>query len=128
MFKNDQITVLLITNWSGKRWIIPKGMIEDDLTSCESAVREAYEEGGIKGKAYDRPIGQYQYKKWNGTCNVEVFLFEVYDVLADWPEAHFRRRTWLSVDEAAALVNEKALKDIIRQVPKLLDKIKSEQT
>jgi hypothetical protein len=78
-------------------------MIEDDLTSCESAVREGFEEGGIRGIAYDRPIGQYQHKKWNGTCNVEVFLFKVYNVLTDWPEAHFRRRTWQSVEVAAMI-------------------------
>jgi len=115
------LEILLITSRSGKRWVVPKGLIEDDLTAQQSAVREAYEEAGIKGKAYKKSIGEYRYRKWLGTCNVEVFLFEVHDVLEEWPEAHFRQRAWLSVDEAADRVNEKALKKIIRRVPELID-------
>lgn len=121
VLKDGALEILLITNRSGKRWVIPKGLVEDDLTAQQSAVREAYEEAGIKGKVYKKSIGEYQYRKWLGICNVEVFLFEVHDELEEWPEDHFRERAWLSVDEAAKLVDEKALKKIIRRVPELID-------
>ncbi len=121
VLKDGALEILLITNRSGKRWVIPKGFVEDDLTAQQSAAREAYEEAGIKGKVYEESIGEYRYRKWQGTLNVAVFLFEVHDVLEEWPEFHFRERAWLSVDEAAELVDEKALKKIIRRVPKLID-------
>lgn len=91
VLKNGAVELLLITNRSGNRWVIPKGIVEGSLTALESAVREAYEEGGIKGKAYKEAIGEYRYRKWSGTCNVEVFLFEVSEVLREWPEADFRQ-------------------------------------
>ncbi len=123
VFKNGMLKVLLISSRSGKRWVIPKGIIEDDLTSLESAVEEAYEEAGIKRQSYKKAIGNYQYPKWDGNCHVEVFLFEVNEVLKEWPEAHFRQRAWVTVEEAAERVDEKALKSIIRRVPELVDKI-----
>ena len=124
MFENGVLKVLLIISRSGKRWVIPKGCIEDDLTSLESAVEEAYEEAGIKGRAYKKAIGKYRYRKWGGICHVEVFLFEVNEVLQEWPEASFRQRAWVTVEEAAERVVEKALKSIIRRVPELVNRIR----
>jgi len=122
-FQNNEIQIMLITSRSGKRWIVPKGIIESDLTSLESAKKEAYEEAGVVGKVYQNPIGKYQYNKWGGTCTVEVFLLEVENVLQEWPESQFRQRTWLSVEEATRRIDEKALRKIIQRLPKLLDNI-----
>ena len=124
VIENGVLKVLLITSRSGKRWVIPKGCIEDDLTSLESAVEEAYEEAGIKGRAYKKAIGEYRYRKWGGICHVEVFQFEVNEVLQEWPEASFRQRAWVTVEEAAERVVEKALKSIIRRVPELVNRIR----
>ena len=125
-FQRSEISILLITSRSNKRWVIPKGLIEENLTPRESAIKEAYEEAGVRGLVPLQPIGEYQYQKWRGTCNVEVFLLEVTDVLPEWPEAQFRRRAWLSVEEAGQRVDEKALRRIIRRVPKLLEQRASE--
>ena len=113
----SNIEILLITSRKGKRWVIPKGVIEADLTPHESAVREAFEEAGIRGHIYTESVGEYQYRKWGGVCTVKVFLFEVTEEVDEWLESTFRQRKWMTVTEAVKLVKEKELKKIISDVP-----------
>ncbi len=115
--ENDEVEILLITSRRRKRWIIPKGIIERDMSPQESAAKEALEEAGVKGRVHAIPLGEYQYKKWNGTCNVAVFPFAVDDVLETWSESGVRQRRWVSVEDATGLVDEDALKHLIRRIP-----------
>lgn len=110
--------VLLVTNRSRTRWIVPKGIVEPDLTPAESAAKEAWEEAGVRGTLAPEPIGAYRYEKWGGTCEVEVFLLWVDEVAEDWPEDE-RRRRWLGAKKAARTVDEPGLREILRRVPAL---------
>ncbi|MGL5060436.1 MAG: NUDIX hydrolase [Microcoleus sp.] len=110
---NGEIEVMLITSSTGKRWVIPKGLIEPDMTSPDSAAKEAWEEAGLLGKVDPESIGIYEYYKWGCTCQVEVFLLKVQTVLETWPEAHKRKRQWVSLSKAVKRVNEPELKLII---------------
>lgn len=118
----DGVQILLITSRSRKRWVIPKGIVESELSPQESAQKEAYEEAGITGKIINKTIGKYTYKKWGGTCTVQVYLLEVEEIMDDWPEAFFRTREWMSLEEAIKRVDEKDLKKIIQAIPKYLEK------
>ena len=111
--------VLLITSNSGKRWVIPKGIVEVDLSPAASAAKEALEEAGIEGRVDPVAIGSYKRQKWGGTCTVAVFLMEVETVFEDWAES-YRRRQWMPLEEAVARVEEDALKQLIRRVPAVL--------
>ena len=113
-FASQQPQILLITTRKG-HWTIPKGIVEPDLGPAESAVIEAYEEAGVRGRLIDGSIGQFRYAKWGGTCRVEVFLLEATELLADWPEAYFRRRRWEAILTAAEMVKYDQLADLIRQ-------------
>jgi 8-oxo-dGTP pyrophosphatase MutT (NUDIX family) len=115
------IEVMLITSRKRKRWVIPKGIVEQHLSAAESAVQEAWEEAGIRGEVSDRPVGMYRYKKWGGTCRVKVFLLRVKAVIDDWPESTIRSREWLSVPEAAGRVDEADLKQMILSLPEILE-------
>ncbi|NIQ08741.1 NUDIX hydrolase, partial [candidate division KSB1 bacterium] len=99
-FEEDDLQVMLITTRRSKRWIIPKGLIEDDMTADESAEMEAFEEAGIRGHVYPEVIGEYEYQKWGGICRVKVFLMKVESVLEEYPES-FRTRRWMTAEEAA---------------------------
>ena len=105
--------VLLVTSFGGKRWVIPKGIVEDDLSPARSAAKEAWEEAGVTGKVSRRMIGRYTYEKWNGVCAVLVYRLDVEAVHREWPEAHVRLRRWCSPRQAAALVGDPALAAII---------------
>jgi 8-oxo-dGTP pyrophosphatase MutT (NUDIX family) len=111
--ERGEVQILLVTSRSGKRWVIPKGIIEPDLSPQESAQKEAHEEAGVSGKISGQAVGTYTYNKWGGTCTVKVFLLEVEKILEDWPESYFRTREWVSVEKAVKRVNEAKLKDII---------------
>ena len=113
----EEVEILLITSRRRKRWVIPKGIIEADLSPSDSAEKEAYEEAGIKGSVYGDTIGRYKYNKWGAMCRVEVYLLKVTEELKDWPESYFRQRKWMTCNEAAAHVEEKSLKKIIKKVP-----------
>jgi 8-oxo-dGTP pyrophosphatase MutT (NUDIX family) len=114
--EQGKIQILLVTSRSGNRWVIPKGIIEPDLSPKESAQKEAYEEAGVSGKISGEAIGTYTYKKWGGMCTVTVFLFRVENTLEDWPESYFRTREWMSMEEAVKRVDEAELKEIFSSV------------
>jgi 8-oxo-dGTP pyrophosphatase MutT (NUDIX family) len=111
------IEVMLITSRKRKRWVIPKGIIEPGMTPQESALKEAYEEAGIRGNVSATACGVYFYEKWQGICRVEVFLLEVTEVLPDWPEAALRDREWMTFEEAANRVRENDLKQLLLKIP-----------
>jgi len=106
------LEVLLVTSRKGTRWVLPKGVVEPDLSPAASAAKEALEEAGVRGPVDDEPLGIYQYRKWHGTCTVQVFAMAVEEVMADWPEAGMRRRAWLTVDDARQRVDEEDLRQI----------------
>jgi 8-oxo-dGTP pyrophosphatase MutT (NUDIX family) len=54
---------MLITSRVTRRWIIPKGWPAQRLAPHESAVREAFEEGGLIGKIGKHAIGIFHYEK-----------------------------------------------------------------
>jgi phosphohistidine phosphatase len=106
------IEILLITS-KRNRWIIPKGIVDPGRTPLDSACKEAYEEAGVKGRAGERAIGEYQYKKWGGICTVQVFPLEVAELLECWPEADVRQRKWMSKGEAVKAIEDPGLKQLI---------------
>ena len=84
----------------------------------EVARQEAYEEAGLVGHIVGkRPLGSFHYAKrlpkGDVLCQVRVFLFRVERQLDDWPEKHLRETKWLDANEAAELVDEGGLADII---------------
>jgi 8-oxo-dGTP pyrophosphatase MutT (NUDIX family) len=119
-WENGEIKVLLITSRGSKRWIFPKGIIENGLSPADSAAQEAFEEAGIKGKVYSKPIGNYEYDKWGGTCHVQVFMMNVEEELEVWPESTFRDRKWMTTDEAFRLVEAEELKALLQNLPAII--------
>jgi 8-oxo-dGTP pyrophosphatase MutT (NUDIX family) len=113
-FREGSLEILLITSRRKKHWVIPKGIIEGELSPQESALEEAYEEAGIRGKVDPDPIGDYQYRKWGGTCTVKVFVMRVEEELETWPEDYFRERRWVDPTTAQALVDNPDLVKLIK--------------
>lgn len=111
---NGNTEILLITSTGGKRWLIPKGLIEPDMTPWESAANEAYEEAGVFGHTDETEIGVYEYFKWGATCRVRVYLMSVDKELDPFPESNFRTRRWVAAQEAAAMTEDPGLKAILQ--------------
>ena len=114
------IEVLLITSRSGKRWTIPKGIVELGMTDWASAAKEAYEEAGVRGDVGTISLGTYTYEKWGDVCTVAVYPLHVVEELAAWPEANSRQRRWVTLDEALSMLEPKelcALVEALRSEP-----------
>ena len=115
------LEVLLTTSITSKRWICPKGNIALGLTSRASAVKEAFEEAGIRGYTFPRPLGIYEHKtKKHGRRPVELYPMEVLYIDLRWPEKAARRRKWFRLDVAAAKVQEKGLPELLLALPRYL--------
>ena len=115
-----KIKVLLITSRKGKKWIIPKGIIEPKMTPWSSAEKEAFEEAGIKGRIFRKKIASYVQKKWNGECNINIYLMRIDEIYDKWEE-DFRKRKLLTPDEAANKIDIKPLKQIIENIEKIIN-------
>lgn len=107
------VEVLLVTSRKGKRWVLPKGVVDPGLSPAESAAKEAEEEAGVRGPVDPRALGSYRYRKWGGVCTVEVFAMAVEEEATAWPEAGFRRRRWLPADQARSLLDEPELRSLL---------------
>lgn len=113
-FEGDELKILLVTSRRKRRWVLPKGVQEPDLSPELSAAKEALEEAGVEGQIESTAIGSYRYDKWGGTCTVLVFPMLVETVHEEWLENE-RDREWLIADEAASRVEESDLKQLIRE-------------
>ncbi len=123
--KKNQIEILLITSLNSGKWIFPKGIVEDNLTAQESALKEAFEEAGVEGEVLDILIGDYSYDKWGGTCHVRVYPLHVKKIFDQWLESEERKRCWTSPDDALNLVEKPDLKKLLLKFNKLSKSLKS---
>ena len=96
---------------------LPKGLIEPDMTSQDSAAKEAWEEAGVLGQVFPNLMGTYEYYKSGCTWQVDVFLLQVETVMKNWPEAYKRKRQWVSIPKAIKRVDEPDLKLILGDFP-----------
>jgi len=104
--KGDRLQVCLIRRRGSKSWGIPKGLVDRGDTSEQTALNEAWEEAGLKGRLIGKPLGTYEYEKWEMTLAVVVFAMHVLEESDDWEEASFRQRKWMSFREAASLLTK----------------------
>jgi len=114
------LQVLLVTSSNG-RWILPKGWPIDGLLAHQAALREAWEEAGVKkGTARSKAIGHYDSVKVLDAggavqCRTYVYPVEV-DTMADsYPEDDRRDRKWLGVSAARDKVAEPGLREILER-------------
>ena len=107
--------VCLVSSRSGKRWIVPKGCLEQNKTISQIALQEAWEEAGLVGILDEDPVGSYFYEKAGNTYQVTVFLMQVTEIAADWPEAGQRQRIWVAERQAHERVEPAGLREVLRR-------------
>jgi 8-oxo-dGTP pyrophosphatase MutT (NUDIX family) len=104
----------IITSSNGKRWVIPKGLIEAGQTAGETALQEAWEEAGLVGALQPEPIGSYLYEKYGNTYHVIVFVMDVTQAAQDWPERGLRERSWVGPTGLFARIEDPGLLEVLR--------------
>src|SRR5262249_4476860 len=106
--------VCLVTSSSGKRWVVPKGLIDPGKTAAEIALQEAWEEAGLVGVLDRDPVGSYLYDKYGGTCHVTVFMMHVTEAADSWPEQNVRQRNWFKLPHALERIEDRGLREVVR--------------
>ncbi|WP_457106967.1 NUDIX hydrolase [Methylobacterium sp. P5_C11] len=115
---DGRIEILLITSRDTGRWIIPKGWPMTGRKPHQAAQREAYEEAGLEGEIAANPVGRYHYQKRfdHGRafpCRVRVYPLRVEAQHERWPEREQRTLQWFRPEEAARLVHEDELQQLL---------------
>lgn len=119
-----EFEVMLVTTRETHRWMVPKGWPIKKLGPLGTAMREAYEEAGVRGEG-GPAIGAFDYLKVmrngpNQICRVEVFPLLVEEELEDWPERAERERRWFRLSDASGAVQEERLQMILAELPERL--------
>ncbi len=120
--RGDKGVEILLVSSSRGRWILPKGWPVRGQSGRETALQEAWEEGGVrKGKAAKSPLASYLgVKRFDDgneiPCKTKVFMVRVRDMARKFPEAERRKRIWVSPRKAAKLVDDPALKKLLRSL------------
>ncbi len=120
MIEGGNLQILLITSRETRRWVIPKGGRIRGLRPRDVAVREAFEEAGLVGRIVGkRPIGSYHYSKkladnQERLYRVKVFLLSVDHQEEDWPEKEQRKCQWVTPQQAAHMVDEGGLAELLQ--------------
>lgn len=107
--------VCLITSLKKQRWIFPKGIVEDEETVAEAALKEAWEEAGLRGTV-GPVVDSYHRHKWGKQLNVQVMLMNVTETLQTWPEKAMRKRAWVSIDKARDRLSRNVHRDLLRHL------------
>ncbi|WP_282603544.1 NUDIX hydrolase [Paracoccus sp. PARArs4] len=114
----DSGAVMLITSRGTGRWVIPKGWPMEGRTLAGAAAQEAWEEAGLRGTMSEAELGRFLYDKdqdegYAVPVQVRVFLMEVDCVEDAFPEVRQRKRRWFAPRDAARMVAEPGLKQIL---------------
>ena len=120
--RDERVEVALVTTLSGNRWVVPKGSLAEGERSRDAAIRETVEEAGLIGNLERRPLGRYHFTRAHERYLVEVYLMRVTMSLDSWMEAGLRRRRWMAIEKAAALVRTELQPFLHRVEPIVLSK------
>jgi len=115
------IEILLVTARKSGRWVLPKGKIPHGMSFAASAAKEALEEAGVEGDISPMSFASYRATKRGTDGRKRVVEVWIYPLLvtrcrSDWRERGQRRLTWVSPDEAIALLGEEAVGEAIRRL------------
>jgi phosphohistidine phosphatase len=120
----ENLQVCLIRRKDSRKWGIPKGIVDPGWTHAETALNEAWEEAGLKGRLLGEVIGTYEHRKWGTSFAVSVFIMEVLEQEDEWQEAGIRHRTWTSFDEAVSLLGNHRVRPLLdRARERLADRL-----
>ena len=120
--KNGKRRILIVTSRQSRRWILPKGWVEKDMSEEKLAALEADEEAGVVTYPDKiKKMGSYRYKKRvsrkkSVPVHVNVYSMPIHRLRRNFKEKYQRKRKWVSIKKAAKLVSERNLEKFLRQV------------
>jgi 8-oxo-dGTP pyrophosphatase MutT (NUDIX family) len=117
--RGDDLQVCLIRKRLAGSWGIPKGTVDSGRTHEATALNEAWEEAGVRGRLIGDALGTYRYEKFGRPLTVLLFVMEVLEHHSKWIEAGMRERKWVSFEEAGTLLIEHPAHRFLRRALEL---------
>lgn len=125
-FYGGRLEVCLVTSMKSRRWIFPKGFVELDETEPEAALKEAWEEAGLRGQIVGDRLGTYVRRKVRAQLRVCGYLMQVDEASRRWKESHLRRRCWVSIADAYAQLHLEEQRDLLTMAVRMLELSRSQ--
>jgi 8-oxo-dGTP pyrophosphatase MutT (NUDIX family) len=110
------VSVCLITAATSRLWGIPKGTIERGSSPEETALQEAWEEAGLRGRILGEALGSYEYEKYGVLLTVAVYLMEVESEADEWEEQEVRKRRWAPASDAVSMLDAHPARTFVEEV------------
>jgi len=117
--RGNDVQVCLIRKRVATSWGIPKGTVDSGETHESTALNEAWEEAGLRGRLVGDALGTYKYEKYGRALTVMVFVMEVLEHDKDWIEKGIRERRWVSTAEALVMLIEHPAHGFLRHALQL---------
>lgn len=107
--------LLISSSKNPETWVIPKGGWETDETQEHAALRETWEEAGIKGRITHQMGIFVERSKKKIKAHHWIFEMEIDEIVKKYPERKRRDRRWFTFEEALiATGNNHYIKEAIR--------------
>ena len=103
-WRGGELEFCLVTSSRKGRWGFPKGIVDPGESLRRTAIKEAWEEAGLRGRVEGRLLGRYTYSKWGCTLTVGAYLMRVAQESKTWEEARLRQRRWFRPAKARARI------------------------
>jgi 8-oxo-dGTP pyrophosphatase MutT (NUDIX family) len=104
----------LVTSRRTGQWIFPKGTIDPGDSAESTALKEAHEEAGLRGRLLDaEPLGRVVLGRRGTASSVAMYLMEVTACEDEWLESHVRERRWAVYDVARGLLAREDLRQLL---------------
>ena len=108
-------------------WALPKGLIDDGERSPETAVREAFEETGVRA-VLDRKLGDVRYVyTWQGERIFKIVSFYLFryrsgrlGALDDAHSHEVAEARWLPLEQAPQLLSYRGEQEMARRARALV--------
>jgi len=108
--------VILVTSSKNKsKWGLPKGGWELDETAAEAALRETYEEAGVRGVVGDELLTNESVSKAGQIVKAKWFMLDATELLEEWPEASSRTRAMYDIDAAIEICARAEQREVLIQ-------------
>jgi 8-oxo-dGTP pyrophosphatase MutT (NUDIX family) len=103
----NEFNEIVVVSQKGVSWSLPKGHLEKGETELEGAIREIYEESGIKSPEFVKPLGSYERYGMSNRLEfkkITFFLFKTKKIKLSPVDPENPEARWVPKNEVAKLL------------------------